>query len=82
MTLFKISQTVDQYTNRLTPCKVTPTFRNVQTFIKGRTLDIGAGTGDYLEKFSKDSIGIDASKKSIKILKEKGLLAISSDINS
>ena len=73
--------TAAQYFNLKTPCSVTPTFRYIQPYIKGKSLDIGTGTGEYLGKFPADSIGLDVSDENIRIVKEKGLEVIKSDIN-
>lgn len=43
-------KTAFQYIHRKAPSSVTPTFRYVQPYIVGRTLDIGMGVGKYLEK--------------------------------
>jgi len=73
--------TASQYVHRKAPCRVTPTFRYVKPYIVGKTLDIGMGSGEYLEKFPEGSIGIDVSKENIHIGRKKGLRVIRTDIN-
>lgn len=77
----EITDTSEYYLNRKTRCTTTPTFRYVKPFIHGKTLDIGMGTGEYLELLPAGSIGLDVSEKNISIVKEKGLKAIRADIN-
>jgi len=79
--MVEYNKTFLEYLNRKAPTRITPTFRNVKSFIKGRTLDIGMGTGEYLEKFPKGSIGVDISRINLEINKRKGLIAILADIN-
>ncbi len=79
--MIKHNQTAFQYLHRKAPCRVTPTFRYVQPYIVGKTLDIGIGTGEYLEKFPEGSIGVDVSEENISIARSKGLKVICADIN-
>ncbi len=77
----EVITTSDLYSHRKTPCAITPTFRYVSPYIRGRTLDIGMATGEYLEMFPPGSVGLDISAENIWITKEKGLEAIKADIN-
>lgn len=76
-----MEKTADYYLDRKTPCSVTPTFRYVKPYIVGKTLDIGIGTGEYLEKFPEGSIGLDASERNTSIVRNKGFNCIRADIN-
>lgn len=76
-----MDKTADFYLHRKAPCNVTPTFRYIQSHIVGKTLDIGTGTGEYLEKFPEGSIGVDVSSKNTGILRDKGLNIVCADIN-
>ncbi len=76
-----MDKTASQYIDRKTPCTITPTFRYVKPYIVGKTLDIGIGTGEYLEKLPDGSIGVDVSEKNMQIASEKGLNVICADIN-
>jgi SAM-dependent methyltransferase len=49
---------------------------------KGYVLDIGCGTGSYLECYSGLSLGIDAHENNVKICTEKGIKAIIADANT
>jgi SAM-dependent methyltransferase len=69
------------YVKRKTPCSTTPTFRHVQPYAKGRVLDIGVATGEYLEKFASGSVGIDVSEINVSFCKNKGLDVQFADIN-
>jgi hypothetical protein len=51
-------KTVSYYLLREGPCRLAPTFAYVRPFILGKTLDIGMGTGEYLEQFPEGSVGI------------------------
>lgn len=73
--------TAAQYFNLKTQCSVTPTFRYVSPYIMGKSLDIGTGTGEYLEKFPAGSIGLDVSDENVRIIEEKKLEVVKSDIN-
>lgn len=76
-----VGQTAAFYLDRKTRCTMTPTFRYVRPFIKGRTLDIGTGTGEYLETFPPGSVGLDVSEENIRVVAEKGLNVICADLN-
>jgi SAM-dependent methyltransferase len=73
--------TAAAYVNRKTPCTITPTFRYIKPFVNGRTLDVGMGTGEYLEMFPPGSAGVDISEENIRAAKEKGLEVYAADIN-
>ncbi|MDP2689284.1 MAG: methyltransferase domain-containing protein [Deltaproteobacteria bacterium] len=73
--------TASRYLRRVSPCSITPTFRHIKPYIAGNTLDIGFGTGEYLETFPPGSIGVDASEENLRIARGKGLNAIYADIN-
>lgn len=75
------NKTAYQYIKRLAPCSITPTFRHIKPYIIGKTLDVGMGTGEYLEKFPEGSKGVDVSEENIHIAKKKGLNVYLSDIN-
>jgi SAM-dependent methyltransferase len=75
-----MDKTASYYLNRKTPCDMTPTFRYIQSHIVGKTLDIGTGKVEYLEKFPEGSRGVDVSKYT-GILRDKGLKIICADIN-
>ncbi len=76
-----MSDTVKYYLNRKTLCTTTPTFKHVKPFIVGKTLDIGTGTGEYLQILPAGSIGLDASSENLSVLQKRGLEAIWADIN-
>ena len=50
--------------------------------LRGYVLDIGCGTGAYLEEYSGPSLGIDALISNVKICNEKGIRAIVADANT
>lgn len=76
------SVTVEWYYDKVTDMEISSLFKFVKPYLKDkRVLDLGCGTGRYLEFFSKDSIGIDASYESIKIVKKKGLNIKFGDLN-
>ena len=73
--------TASMYFTKKTPCTITPTFCYVNPYIRGRTLDVGTGTGEYLERFPAGSVGTDISQKNISIVREKGLGIVNADFN-
>ena len=79
----RISKTGEWYYDVVTDMEISNLFKYVKDYVKNKkVLDIGCGTGRYLENFSKDSVGIEVSHENIKIIKEKGLNVIFSDINN
>ncbi len=76
-------KTVDQYTNLYNKGHYAASFKYIWPYVKGKkVLDMGCGGGVYLEKFSKDSVGIDASVSNLEGLLQKGLHGVRADINS
>lgn len=49
--------------------------------IKGKILDVGCSTGNFLVHCSKESFGVDADQESIKVAKSRGLNAIKCDLD-
>ncbi len=74
--------TTEWYYDKVTDMEISSLFKFVKPYLTNkRVLDLGCGTGRYLEHFSEDSIGLDASYESIDIIKRKGLKAIFGDLN-
>lgn len=76
------SKTADQYCTSLTPCSIKPSFKFVAPILGGkRVLDLGSGTGEYLEKFDQRSVGVEVSGPNLRILKSKQLKVVGADVN-
>lgn len=76
-------KTAHQYESLLTPCQVSLAYKLVAPLVEGKSvLDIGCSTGEYLERFSKNSVGLDYSEPNLKICREKGLTVQKVDFNS
>lgn len=76
------SKTADQYCTSLTPCSIKPSFKFVAPFLGGkRVLDLGSGTGEYLEKFDQRSVGVEVSGPNLGILKSRQLKVVGADVN-
>lgn len=57
-------------------------FKFVKPFIGSKkVLDVGCGTGRYLEHFSRESVGLELSSKSVKYVLKKKLEVIKHDVN-
>lgn len=57
-------------------------FKFIKPFIGSKkVLDVGCATGRYLEHFSKDSVGLELSSKSVKCVLKKKLKIVKSDVN-
>lgn len=54
----------------------------ITKFFQGYVLDIGCGTGEYIEYYKGQSLGIDANENNIYYCKKRGLNAITADANS
>jgi len=78
----RFGSTAQEYTELLTPCNILPSFRYVYPYLKNKKiLDVGSGTGEYLELFSHNSEGIDCSKKNLEVCRKKNLKVKLFDIN-
>jgi SAM-dependent methyltransferase len=76
------SKTADQYRTSLTLCSIKPSFKFVAPFLSGkRVLDLGSGTGEYLEKFDQRSVGVEVSEPNLGILRSKQLKVVGADVN-
>ena len=74
--------TVDHYIKYKNEVQYFASFKYLKKHYQNkRVLDLGCGTGGYLEYFGKGSVGIDASTYNLRRCKEKGLKAISHDLN-
>lgn len=70
------------YYNRVADQGISNLYQYSEPYLKDkRVLDLGCGVGCYLEKFSTDSMGFDASFENIKRAKEKGLDVTFGDLN-
>ena len=71
-----------KYKNIKTPCQFLASYKYVEPYLRGRkTLDVGCATGEYLQTFSKESVGVDISIPNLEICRSKGLNVILADIN-
>lgn len=74
--------TADRYENLLTPCQLSFVYRLIAPELEGKKiLDVGCSTGNYLERFSLDSIGLDYSEPNLEICRSKGLKVEKADFN-
>ncbi|MEW6556086.1 MAG: class I SAM-dependent methyltransferase [Elusimicrobiota bacterium] len=70
------------YSEHKTPCQFLASYKYVKPYLaEKKVLDIGCATGEYLQTFSKDSIGIDLSSPNVDICRQKGLKVKETDIN-
>lgn len=61
---------------------VFPSFKYIKPYLSGKkVLDVGCGTGRYLEQFSKDSVGLEISAESVNFVKNKGLKVYKCDLD-
>jgi SAM-dependent methyltransferase len=75
-------KTAHQYEERLTPCQVSCVYKLIGPLLDDKAvLDIGCSTGDYLERFSRASVGLDYSEPNLAICREKGLTVEKADFN-
>ena len=75
-------KTVDQYSNLYNKGHYAASFKYIWPYVKDKkVLDMGCGGGVYLEKFSRDSVGIDASIPNLKKLEMRGLHGVNADLN-
>lgn len=63
-----------QYLNRMSESCIRSSKNLLPKFAKGKTLDVGCGSGVLLEQIE-NSVGIDLNENSIKVCNEKGLTA-------
>ena len=56
-----------------------PYRRNIQRLTLGKTLDVGCGIGRNLSYLNKESVGVDHNPHSIKVARDKGLNAYTTD---
>lgn len=76
------SKTAGQYRTSLTPCSIKPSFKFIAPFLSGkRVLDLGSGTGEYLEKFDQRSVGVEVSGPNLEILRSRQLKVVGADVN-
>lgn len=76
------ARTAEQYTWLLTKEYQAVSFKYISPYVKDkRVLDLGCGTGVYLEKFSRASVGVDASIPNLQKLRQKGLSGLRTDLN-
>lgn len=74
--------TAHQYEKLLTPCQTSFAYNLIAPLLEGKSiLDIGCSTGDYLERFSKDSVGLDYSDPNLELCRKKGLTVKKTDFN-
>lgn len=78
----KLNRTVDLYTYNKNEVQWFYSFKYLKKYYQGKkVLDMGCGTGDYLQAFGPDAIGIDASLYNLKMCKKKGLNVQKHDLN-
>lgn len=76
-------ETVKQYKHLSNMGHFAASFKYIEPYVKDkRVLDLGCGDGVYLDKFSRDSVGIDASIPNLEKLATQGLHGISADLNT
>jgi len=78
-----ISETSKQYLNALVDTPPPPSFfRYILPLTNGKkVLDIGSGTGQYLEHFNAESVGLDISIPNLTGCQKRGLKVRRSDFN-
>jgi ubiquinone/menaquinone biosynthesis C-methylase UbiE len=75
-------ETARRYEQLLTPCQVSFAYKLIEPTIEGKkVLDIGCSTGEYLEQFSRESVGLDFSEPNLKLCRKKGLVVRKADFN-
>ena len=80
--LMKLSKTASYYKNKLNLMNKLKSYQLVHLYLEGKkVLDLGCGRGEYLQNFSKDSLGIEISKPNIKYCHKKGLKVLTQDLN-
>lgn len=76
------NRVIDSVRGLKTSCQFLASYKYIRPYLESKkTLDIGCATGDYLETFSRKSIGVDLSATNIKICQSKGLNAVQADLN-
>jgi SAM-dependent methyltransferase len=74
--------TANQYEQLLTPCRVSFAYNLVAPLLAGKKiLDIGCSTGEYLERFSETSVGLDFSEPNLAHCRKRGLTVQKADFN-
>jgi len=76
--------TVEWYKDKVTDKRISDLYSYIKPFVETesiRVLDLGCGVGNYLQRFSEASVGIDASLPGLEICKKKELHAQFGDLN-
>lgn len=73
----------DIYLEDKIPCQFLASYKYIRPYLENkRVLDLGCGTGEYLETLTKDSVGVEISIPSIQICLSKNLKIVQADLNN